>query len=39
MYGLSTKKGATVDRWLLVKVQLYMIMVYGIVNSDVFKYM
>ena len=39
MYGLSTKKGATVDGWLLVKVQLYMIMVYGIVNSDVFKYM
>ena len=39
MYGLSTKKGAPVERWLLVKVQLYLIMVYGIVNSDVYKYM
>lgn len=39
MYGLSTKKGAAVDRWPLVKVQLYIIMVYGIVNSDVYKYM
>ena len=37
MYGLSAKKGATVDMWLLVKVQLYIIMVYGIVNSDVYK--
>ena len=35
MYGLSTKKGAAVERWLLM----YIIMVYGIVNSDLYKYM
>ena len=39
MYGLSTKKEVAVERWLLVKVQLYIIMVSGIVNSDVYKYM
>jgi len=39
MYGLSTKKGAAVETLPLVKVQLYVIMVYGIVNSDVYKYM